>query len=135
MSSGEATVAVDCESCPGDAVGRFQETVFQGRLEWSVAHSCVGGITEICGRGTPPEPWRQALLDQCGTYRLRLQGTNPSDVGVMKVLRAGGTALGEVRRALATLRGDGLAGTEAELRLLAARLEDAGAGTRLSREQ
>ncbi|MFC4063304.1 hypothetical protein [Actinoplanes subglobosus] len=66
----EATVPFDCESCAGGAT--FEEMVVGGRLHWSLSHACPGATITSCGRDEPPAPWRAALLEQCGVYRLRI---------------------------------------------------------------
>ncbi|MBB4742586.1 hypothetical protein BJY16_006045 [Actinoplanes octamycinicus] len=103
--------------CCGTA--RVADYVQGGRLCWSVRHDCAGGSREVaCGYERLPDDWRQAVLEQCGTFRLRF----PDDLGagrvaVLRVLRRHGFAMGELRAVLDS----GVSGTRAELTLLADR--------------
>lgn len=129
----EATVPFGCESCAGGAT--FGEMVVDGRLHWSLSHVCPAATITSCGRDEPPAPWRAALLEQCGVYRLRI-GNGPSGSGpvrggrlvaAMRVLRQRrGTPMREIPAIVELLQGEGLTGTEAELRLLAAQFAEAG---------
>ncbi|GAA4960135.1 hypothetical protein [Actinoplanes utahensis] len=127
----EAVVPYDCADCGHDATAAFGELLLHGRLHWSLSHACAAGPIEACGRDESPTGLRQALLDQCGTYHLRL--LSGDHVRVMKVLRDRGTSLRDIPAAVAALRDPGLPGTEAELRLLATHLAAIGATVRLER--
>ncbi|MBW6434836.1 hypothetical protein KZ829_13925 [Actinoplanes hulinensis] len=129
----EAAVPVVCGRCPPGATATVGETIVYGRLHWSRLHACTDGPVLECGRDEPPPEVRQALLDQCGVFRLRLSGIT-SRVAVLKVLRDRGTALSDIAAMLTALTGQGLPGTEMELRLLSMRLDGAGVTT-LSRER
>jgi hypothetical protein len=120
MDHNSATVPVDCETCGSQATGEVYETIIGRRLHWVMDHPCPTGDVEAMGWDETPDEWRQALLHQCGTYRLRLNGELTERIPVWRVLRRAGLTL-------AAIDGEGLAGTEAELELLAARLRDAGA--------
>ncbi|GGN92293.1 hypothetical protein GCM10010112_79310 [Actinoplanes lobatus] len=128
----EAVVPFDCGTCPPGATATFSETIAYGRLCWSRLHSCTDGPVLECGWDEPPPELRQVLLDQCGVFRLRLSGIT-SRVTVMKVLRERGAALSDIAAMLTTLTGQGVTGTEMELRLLSMRLDGTGVIT-LSRE-
>ncbi|BEL07412.1 hypothetical protein Q0Z83_056030 [Actinoplanes sichuanensis] len=118
-----AVVSYDCDHCAGGAT--FGETIFGGRLYWSMSHACHTANIEACGRDESPDEWRAALLEQGGAYRLRIGDGNR--VAAMRVLRERrGTPMAEIAALLETLRGPGLIGTEMELRLLAGRLAEAG---------
>jgi hypothetical protein len=78
-----AVVPFDCDGCAGGAT--FGETVVDGRLHWSLSHVCPAASVQSCGRDEPPPLWRDALLEQCGVYRLRIG--DGSRIAVMKVLR------------------------------------------------
>lgn len=117
-----------CDRCPPGATATVSETIVNGRLHWSQLHACTDGPILECGRDEPPPAMRQALLDQCGVFRLRLSGIT-SRVTVMKVLRERGAALSDIAAMVTTLTGQGLAGTEAELRLLSMRLDGTGVTT------
>ncbi|MGW4942938.1 hypothetical protein ACWEOZ_15290 [Actinoplanes sp. NPDC004185] len=135
MNDCEAVVPVACESCDGPAAGQVYETIIDGRLHWVLTHDCGDGFVEAMGWDETPGDLRQALLDQCGTYRLRLVRESTAKVAVMKVLRARGTSLAAVPESLAALTGDGMPGTETELQLLAGRLRAAGASATVERVQ
>ncbi|GIE36460.1 hypothetical protein Ait01nite_095050 [Actinoplanes italicus] len=129
-----AVVPHGCDRCAGDAT--YAEMIVDGRLHWSVSHSCTAeppGHSEDCGRDDPPAELRRALLEQCGEYRLRVDGQ--SDRGaVMKVLRERlATPLPEMSALVATLAGAGLGGTEMELRLLAQQFTEAGVSALVQR--
>jgi hypothetical protein len=122
------TVLVACGSCEGQGTGRVYETIVDGRLHWVLSHDCTDGFTESMGWDETPEELRQAILAQCGTYRLRVaRKIAGTQVAVMKVLRSSGVEMGKVSGALAALNGEGMPGTEAELELLARHLRDADA--------
>jgi hypothetical protein len=127
----QAVVPYDCGLCAGGAI--FGEMIVDGRLHWSVTHSCPAGDrsghSEECGRDEPPEGLRDALLEQCGEYRLRLAGDANRTV-VMRVLRERrGTPLAEISELAGVLDAAGLGGTEMELRLLAEQFGQAGVST------
>ena len=126
MDYNSASVPVGCGTCGPQAPGEVYETIIGRRLHWVMDHACPSGDVEAMGWDETPDEWRQALLDQCGTYRLRLDGELTERIPVLRVLRRAGLAL-------TTLDGEGLAGTEAELELLAARLRDAGAAVAVVR--
>jgi hypothetical protein len=127
-----AVVPYECDSCDGAAT--FGESIFDGRLHWSLSHRCPTGSVEACGRDESPAELRAALLEQCGAYRLRAGAANR--VAVMRVLRKRlGTPLAGVPALVELLQGDGLTGTEMELRLLAAQLAEAGVTTSVEADQ
>jgi len=127
LSDCAATVPVDCDSCSGPVAGEAYETIVDGRLHWVLTHDCPGGEVEAMGWDETPAELRQAILDQCGLYRLRLdREPGGGKVAVLKVLRGSGRTLSEASGALADLLGPGIPGTEAELHLLATRLQRAG---------
>ena len=125
MPSREAVVSYDCEECGRGATATFGEMVFDGRLRWSLSHLCRTGPVEACGHDDSPAGPRRALLDQCGTYHLRLRAGDR--VAAMRVLRDRGVPLPDLPAMVARLRDAGLPGTEMELRALAAHLTAAGA--------
>jgi hypothetical protein len=133
MNDCEAVVPVECASCDGPAAARVYETIIDGRLHWVLTHDCGDTFVEAMGWHETPDDLRQALLDQCGTYRLRLSGEITGRVAVMRVLRRSGTSLAAVPEALAALTGPGRPGTEMELQLLAGRLRAAGASATVER--
>ncbi|MEU8664918.1 hypothetical protein [Actinoplanes philippinensis] len=80
---------------------------------------------QACGRDETPGEWRAALLEQCGTYRLRIGAA--SRIAVMRVVRERrATPLSEIAAVVELLQGAGLTGTEMELRLLAGQFAEAG---------
>ncbi|GIE78049.1 hypothetical protein Aph02nite_39990 [Actinoplanes philippinensis] len=121
-----AVVPFDCDDCAGGAT--FEEMIVDGRLHWSALHVCPAASIQACGRDETPSEWRAALLEQCGTYRLRIGAA--SRIAVMKVVRERrGTPLSEISGVVELLQGAGLTGTEMELRLLAAQFAEAGVPT------
>lgn len=123
-----ATVSMPCSSCAGQGIGRVYETIVNGRLHWVLTHDCPDGLTESMGWDETPEELRQAIITQCGTYRLRFaRDVGDARVAVMKVLHGTGVAMSDLPATLAALAGAGMPGTEAESELLAGRLRDAGA--------
>jgi hypothetical protein len=133
-----ATVPYDCDRCEGGAT--YGELIVDGRLHWSVSHTCTAGNdeeppghSEECGWDEPPAGLRRALLEQCGEYRLRV-GAEESRGAVMKVMRERrGTPLPEISALVTTLGRAGLGGTEMELRLLAEQLAAAGVSATVQR--
>ncbi|WP_238009956.1 hypothetical protein KZZ52_34920 [Dactylosporangium sp. AC04546] len=106
--------------------------VHNGQLVWSVETSCGGCGAEAieCGWNDMPEAVRAELLAQDGPARLRLDpvAARPLRVRLLAALRrSGGGSLAEVARLFERLTGDGITGTEAEMRLLAGRLAAEGA--------
>ncbi|MEU8607348.1 hypothetical protein AB0C29_05040 [Actinoplanes sp. NPDC048791] len=134
MNDCQAAVPVECDSCDGPAAGQVYETIIDGRLHWVLTHECGDSFVEAMGWDETPDDLRQALLDQCGTYRLRLS-REITGVAVMRVLRASGMSLAAVPEALAALTGPGRPGTEMELQLLAGRLRAAGASATVERDR
>jgi hypothetical protein len=134
MNDCQAVVPVECDSCDGPALGQVYETIIDGRLHWVLTHDCGDSFVEAMGWDETPGDLRQALLDQRGTYRLRLP-REITGVAVMQVLRGSGTSLADVPEALAALTGPGMPGTETELQLLAGRLHAAGASAAVDRVQ
>jgi hypothetical protein len=127
-----AVVPYDCDGCDGAAT--FGESIVDGRLHWAVSHLCPTGNVEVCGRDESPGDLRAALLEQCGTYRLRAGAA--SRVAVMKVLRKRrGTSLAGIPALVELLQGVGLTGSEMELRLLAAQLAEAGVTASVEADQ
>jgi hypothetical protein len=126
MASSTAVVPYRCDGCAGGAT--FEETIVDGRLHWSLSHDCPAASVVECGRDEIPEALRAAVLEQCGTYRLRIGGG--SRVAVMKVLRERrGTPLAQLSGLVELLRGPGVTGTGAEIRLLSAQFAEAGVPT------
>lgn len=138
MDDYAATVPVACDSCTGQNAGEVYETIIDDRLHWVLTHACVNGFVESMGWDETPVELRQAILDQCGTYRLSLS-EEPIErrLAMLKVLRGSGMAMTDVLEVFAHLSGPGIAGTEAELRLVAGRLFEVrcrfGSGTSLRR--
>lgn len=135
MDSCAAKVPVACDSCPGQSVGEVYETIIDDRLHWVLSHTCVDGFVESMGWDETPAELRQAILEQCGTYRLLLpEKSIARKVAVLKVLRGSGVAMSDVSSAFVELLGPGIAGTEVELRLVADRLIDAGVTATVRRD-
>ncbi|MET7396894.1 hypothetical protein ABZS66_25765 [Dactylosporangium sp. NPDC005572] len=106
--------------------------VHDGQLVWSVETSCggCGAQAVACGWGEVPGDVRAAMIAQYGTARLRLDPAvaRPLRVRLLAALRrSGGGSLAEVAGLFERLTGDGVTGTEAEMRLLANRLAAEGA--------
>lgn len=139
-----------CDHCTGPAT--VGQAIHDGRLHWDLLHLCTGGTdytgdtdhtgdtdstgdtdgfggaVHACGRDDTPGPYRQALLDQNGTYRLNLAlGSNRG--AAMRVLRAHGIPLADLTSTVTT----GPTGTETEMRLLAMHLAEASVPTALTR--
>ncbi|MFG1603120.1 hypothetical protein [Actinoplanes sp. NPDC049265] len=105
---------VSCDYCPDGHTASFHETIRNGLLHWLLTYDCPRGWTESIGWHRSPEPFRQAVLAQEGTYRLELpDGAGSHRVAFLKALRDGGVP----RSAL-----DRVAGTRTEMELLAARV-------------
>ncbi|HWS32283.1 MAG TPA: hypothetical protein VN408_06015 [Actinoplanes sp.] len=125
----EAQVPYSCDHCTGPAT--VGQAIHDGRLHWDLQHLCAdgtSGVVQACGRDDTPGPYRQALLDQNGTYRLNLApGTNR--IAAMRVLRAHGIPLTDLTGTVRT----GPTGTETEMRLLALHLAEADVATSLIR--
>jgi hypothetical protein len=135
MHSCEATVMVGCDSCGGTDPGRVYETAVNGRLQWVLTQDCPNGLTEAMGWDVTPDDLRRAIIEQCGTYWLRLSGGSAgSRVALMKVFRERGAAINEVPRILEALNGRGMPGTEVELGLLADALKRAGISVSVERD-
>lgn len=107
--------------------------VVDDRLVWSVWVQCprCGPAEVVCGRDEPPDDVREAVLARDGGARLTAHADG-NRVAILRVLRRDGRPLDAATRAYARLTGPGLTGTEAELRLLAGRLEAAGARVTLA---
>jgi hypothetical protein len=125
-----------CDSCGGTAVADPGIDVVDGRLVWSVSVRCpaCGAAVEVCGRDEPPDDVRAAVLARDGVARLTVDA-GANRVAVLRVLRRDGRTLDAAADAYARLTGDGLTGTGAELRLLAGRLEAAGARVTVARDR
>ncbi|GAA4465485.1 hypothetical protein [Phytohabitans houttuyneae] len=134
----EAFIEQRCQTCGSVVQCRTWEHVIGGRLQWVVlcgCGTCGGGETEEFGWDETPAQVRQALLDTCGTFRLRVQA--PQQVArmpVMRVLRATGEPLASVSARVEALMTQGQTGTEAELELLALRLAEVGVPTTTARD-
>jgi hypothetical protein len=123
----EALVPFTCASCSGPTSAKTYQLIVGKRLQWVLFHECPDGDEEEFGWDETPPQLRQAILEQCGTYRLRLtQEPGSRKVAVLKVLRDTGRSLSEASAALTELLGPGIAGTDVELQLLADRLREAG---------
>lgn len=133
MAHGPASIAPLYRTCPGCGVeARFEtgEIAINGVLHWSVGGSCsaCGSRSEECGRHEAPWYVREALIAAHGEAVLRAE-PRPGGAGAaaLKTVRElFGVPLSEVHTRLRDLAGDGVKGTEVELRMLAARLEAAG---------
>ena len=131
----EAIIRQHCDSCAARAACRVWEAVVQRRLQWAIWCECAtcGPTEEFGWDETPPES-RQALLDQCGVFRLRVSpGTQFSRVRLMKELRAMGVSMAEVSAAMDDLLSAGVTGTEVEMQLLAMKLQGSGVETAIAK--
>lgn len=127
----EATVGQRCGSCETQATCRVWEAIVGLRLQWAIWCECAtcGPAEEFGWDETPPEA-RQALLEQCGVFRLRTRpGARFSRVRLMRALRESGMSLADVSSAVDRLQAEGVTGTETEMRLLELKLQYAGAET------
>ncbi|WP_285687755.1 hypothetical protein [Actinoplanes sp. NBRC 103695] len=127
MDFGQADVPVACDTCAEGHTGVVYETIIGGRLQWVLDYECEGSPIEAFGWDRSPDEYRQAILDQSGTFRLDVPDAGGSRVAVLKALRDGGVAWVDVAGGLDALLDEGIVGTCAELSLLATRLESAGA--------
>jgi hypothetical protein len=116
-----------CPDCGAPVEGVVAQTVFGGRLEWSVSSRCAacGSATEECGRDDMPVAYRRALIEDVGLARLRIEPA-AERVQVLRVLRAAGASMTEAVERWKLLTDEGLTGTPEEVRLLVQRLTDAG---------
>jgi hypothetical protein len=131
----EALVPFVCTSCEGQTSAKAYELIVGKRLQWVLFHECPDGDVEEFGWDETPEELRRSILDQCGTFRLRLAAEPGSrKVAVLKVLRGTGRSLAEASAALAELLGPGIPGTDVELQLLSDRLRETGAEPVIQRE-
>ncbi|MGN9909838.1 hypothetical protein ACTMTJ_20020 [Phytohabitans sp. LJ34] len=129
MNVREAVIERRCWSCGLMASCRAYESVVQSRLQWGILYQCAScdETAEECGWDQTPAEVRQALLDQCGVYRLQVaQGT--TRMPMLRVFRARGVPVREVSTLVESIINAGQPGTEAELELL--RLHLAAAGVR-----
>jgi hypothetical protein len=113
----EQTVCGDC----GRAVDLMGGQSSMGGLRYWAAYRCehCGGQLEMDGIGMPPEPFRQALLRDQGTWGLEVQEFGPRVVLALKCLRAElGLTLAEVVALKARIPGVVRDGTRVEMEWL-----------------
>ena len=132
MDSGQADVPVACDTCAEGHTGVVYETIIGRRLQWVLDYECRGSPIEAFGWDRAPDEFRQAILDQSGVWRLEISEFGGSRVAVLKALREGGLPWSEVSGGLDALLREGIFGTRGELRLLAGRVEAAGATTAIT---
>ncbi|MFF3562786.1 hypothetical protein ACFYXS_22360 [Streptomyces sp. NPDC002574] len=133
MAHGPGSIAPlyrTCPGCGGEARYASGAIVIDGVLHWSVEGGCAacGDRSAECGSGEIPWYVRDALIAAHGEAVLRAE-PRPGGAGAaaLKTVRElFGVPLSEVRSRLRVLAGDGVKGSEVELSLLAACLEDAG---------
>ncbi|MFF5232869.1 hypothetical protein [Dactylosporangium sp. NPDC000521] len=119
-----------CARCGGTSRGRPEESIVHGRVESSVWMRCDCGAESVaCGPGPLTGIAREAYLARVGLARVHADpGVNrAARVRLLAVLRQEGTTIAEAVDAYARLTGEGIAGTPAEVQLLADRLAAAGA--------
>jgi hypothetical protein len=116
-------VAGRCGACGGTTTCDVGQFFHGGRLRWGTEGRCADCPNAWCERDSgpvTPESVRQALLRAHGPARLRLSGSAPPLVAVLRALRdARDMSLGEARSQAARLAGDGLVGTLVEMEVLA----------------
>jgi len=135
----EAIFRQRCRSCGSEMECRAYEASIQGRLPWVIwcrCESCGDGGEEEFGWDETPSEVRQALLDQCGVFRLRVQpGEDLSRVRLMRVLRTEGAAVAEVSSRVDVLLSTGMSGTEVEMELMKDKLKAVGVEATVAREE
>jgi hypothetical protein len=103
------------------------QLVVEDRLAWSISSWCDGceARIECCGWDEMPAEFRQVVLDRDGIARVRVdpESAYALRVPILRVLRRYGATLEEAADTFMRLTGGGLTGTQAEMRLLADRLE------------
>lgn len=134
----DAVIEQRCQTCGSVVQCRAWEDVIGGRLQWVVlcgCGTCGGGESEEFGWDETPAEVRRALLDMCGTFRLRVQA--PLEVArmpLMRIVRASGEPLASLSARVEALLIQGQTGTEAELELLALRLAEVGVPTTIAKD-
>ncbi|MER7276302.1 hypothetical protein ABT369_17805 [Dactylosporangium sp. NPDC000244] len=118
-----------CPRCDGAISLHVAETVEGDRLLWIVTSRCVdcGHVDEMRDR---PGVFdfdsivRQTLIDRVGLTRLRADpaANRGLRLRALAVFRKRGATVAETADACAALTGDGLAGTPAEMAILAGQL-------------
>ncbi|GAA0921189.1 hypothetical protein [Virgisporangium aurantiacum] len=125
-----AEVVERCGTCGGNLRSAISQSAFKGRLVWSIDRWCdnCGHAEVVDGWDDMPDELRSMLIEQCGLVRVRVDRAeaNPLRVRLMAVFRVNGVGLVEARDAVARLVGEGVTGTDAEMRLLSERLAAVG---------
>lgn len=125
-----------CAGCGRPATAVVSEAVDGGRIAWAVSIRCdwCGGATELDGWGEMPALVRAALVARVGLARVRADpvSSRPLRVVLLGVFRGQGATITEAGSAFTALTGGGVSGTPAEMRLLAERLNAAGATVSLT---
>lgn len=126
-----------CVQCGAPLLSVPAQIVVEDRLEWSISSTCSSCKAQIecCGRDEIPDEFRQVLLARDGVARVRVnpESARALRVPILRVLRRNGATLEEATDTFKRLTGTGLTGTQAEMRLLANRLDAINAATRLDR--
>ncbi len=119
-----------CPDCGGEATIGTGDSAHSGRLRVYESHFCAdcGYALEADGPGPLPEETRRRVLSEHGVFGLQVRVKRSQDrIVLMKVLReALGLSLPEAKRLVSRLPGVVVRGTRAEVRALAARVEEAG---------
>ncbi|WP_432825169.1 hypothetical protein [Dactylosporangium sp. CA-092794] len=126
-----------CPQCGAPLLSVPGQIVVGDRLEWSISSTCNGCKAQIeyCGADEMPEEFRQVVLARDGVARVRIdpESARALRVPILRVLRRYGATVDEAADTFRRLAGAGLTGTQAEMRLLADRLDAVNAATRLDR--
>jgi hypothetical protein len=127
----EETSGRRCGHCGGPATVDAGQSVVGDRLAWSVSVGCpsCGDAEEECGWDEMPAAARDLLIARVGLVRLRAgaEASRPVRTRLLTVFRRDGATIEAALAGYRALTSDGIVGTPAESRLLAARLTAEGA--------
>ena len=114
-----------CQTCGSPCDGWAVQNARDGRLRWDLTWNCraCGTVSDDGDWGPAPDPWREELLSQHGTYRLRLEEGESGGAKALKVFReVFGGSLKDAQESARILRQHGYDGTFVETELLRERL-------------
>ncbi|MCP2328349.1 hypothetical protein HDA40_006856 [Hamadaea flava] len=120
-----------CATCGESMAGYVSEAIAGHRLVWAVSMRCdgCGAALEIDDSGEMPAPVRAALVARVGLVRLHVEPESARGLRVplLAVFRKQGMTYSEAIAAYNDIIAGGVAGTPAEMKLLAGLVNATGA--------